>query len=115
MHRTLIVARMDPGDADAVASAFAESDATELPHLIGVSRRTLFRFHRLYFHLVEADEDISPRLYEARGHPLYRDLNAKLGELISPYEKRPGNDTPSLYPGTVTEVTATIFFADSDV
>jgi len=86
VHRTLIVARMDPADADAVASAFAESDATDLPHMIGVSRRTLFRFHSLYFHLVEADEDISPKLYEARGHPLYRDLNAKLGELISPYD-----------------------------
>ncbi len=86
MHQTLIVARMDASDADAVAEAFAESDATQLPHMIGVSRRTLFRFHDLYFHLVEADGDVSPNLYNARSHPLYQDLNTKLSKLISPYD-----------------------------
>jgi hypothetical protein len=54
--RTLIVARMEPEEADAVAQIFSDSDATELPGMIGLSRRTLFRFHDLYFHLVEADE-----------------------------------------------------------
>lgn len=85
-HRTLIVARMQAGNADAVAAAFAESDASELPRMIGVSRRTLFRFHDLYFHLVEADGDISPALYRARSHPLYTVLNTKLGALVSPYD-----------------------------
>lgn len=86
MHRTLIVARMDAADAPAVADVFAESDASELPHLIGVSRRTLFAFHDLYFHLVEADSDISPDLYRARSHPLYKDINTRLGQFISPYD-----------------------------
>lgn len=86
MHQTMIVARMDASNADAVAEAFAESDATRLPHMIGVSRRTLFRFHDLYFHLVEADEDVSPNLYKARSHPLYQDLNTKLSKLILPYD-----------------------------
>jgi cyclase len=85
-HRTLIVARMDPNAAPAVADAFGRSDATELPHLVGVSRRTLFFFHDLYFHLVEADEDIAERLYQVRGTDLYRELNAELAELISPYD-----------------------------
>ncbi|WP_203820156.1 TcmI family type II polyketide cyclase [Paractinoplanes ferrugineus] len=86
MHRTLIVARMQPSEADAVASIFAESDATDLPHMIGVSRRTLFRFHDLYFHLVEADDDITPNLYEARKHPLYDTVNKGLAEHIRPYD-----------------------------
>ena len=86
MHRTLIVARMDPQDASDIAHVFAESDATDLPHMIGVSRRTLYTFHRLYFHLVEADKDVSPNLYRARTHPLYNDINTKLGQFISPYD-----------------------------
>lgn len=84
-HRTLIVARMDHDDADKVAALFAESDATELPHMIGVRRRTLFRFHGLYFHLVEADESITPNLYKARSHPLYEDINTRLQEFMTPY------------------------------
>lgn len=86
MHRTLIVARMDVCDSAAIAEVFAESDATDLPHLIGVSRRMLFTFHDLYFHLVEAPQDISPNLYKARSHPLYSDINTKLGRFISPYD-----------------------------
>lgn len=86
MHQTLIVARMEPGEADAVARLFAESDATELPRMIGVSRRTLFRFHDLYFHLVQADEEITPNLYEARRHPLYTTLSDELAKHLRPYD-----------------------------
>ena len=86
MARTLIVARMDPAEADAVARIFAESDETELPHRIGVTRRTLFRFHDLYFHLVEADDDITPNLYQARKSELYQDINTKLASHIRPYD-----------------------------
>jgi cyclase len=86
MDRTLIVARMDPGPAEAIADIFAASDATELPHLIGVSRRTLFRFHDLYFHLVEADKDVTANLYQARSHPLYDDIQRKLASHVSPYD-----------------------------
>lgn len=86
MHRTLIVARMNPGEATAVARIFADSDATELPRMIGVSRRTLFRFHDLYFHLVEADKDISPDLDKARSHPLYYGISEQLSHHIRPYD-----------------------------
>lgn len=86
MHRTLIVAKMDARDRDEIAGVFAESDATDLPRIIGVSRRTLFSFHDLYFHLVEAPHDISPNLHKARGSALYSDINAKLGRFISPYD-----------------------------
>lgn len=86
MDRTLIVARMRPEDEEAVAKIFAESDSSELPYMIGARRRTLFRFHELYMHLVEADTDITPNLYKARSHPLYHDINTKLGAYISPYD-----------------------------
>jgi cyclase len=84
--RTLIVARMEPEEAEAVAQIFSDSDATELPRMIGVSRRMLFRFHDLYFHLVEADDDISRDLYKARSHPLYGDINQRLSHHIRPYD-----------------------------
>ncbi len=86
MHRTLIVARLQPDKVTDIAEIFGESDASELPHMIGVSRRTLFRFHDLYFHLVEADEDISPNLYRARSHPLYDEINTRLAACVRPYD-----------------------------
>jgi cyclase len=86
MKRTLIVARMDPGPPEAIAKLFAESDATELPDLVGVTRRTLFRFHDLYFHLVEADEDIQPSLYAVRSKPLYKNLSDQLQDHVKPYD-----------------------------
>ena len=86
MHRTLIVARMDPADAAGVAGAFAASDDSDLPRMVGVARRTLFAFHDLYFHLVEADEDITKNLYRARSHPLYNDINTALSRYIRPYD-----------------------------
>ncbi|RSD19463.1 TcmI family type II polyketide cyclase [Amycolatopsis eburnea] len=86
MHRTLIVAKLKTDSPERIADVFAESDATELPHLVGVSRRTLFNFHDLYFHLVEAERDINPSLYRARTTPLYQDINTKLAELVSPYD-----------------------------
>jgi len=84
-HRTLIVARMDAADADSVAEVFARSDATDLPHRIGVSRRTLFRFHDLYFHLVEAERDVAEQVDQARTHPLFREVNEQLRPFIQPY------------------------------
>ncbi|MEV4471440.1 TcmI family type II polyketide cyclase [Nonomuraea salmonea] len=87
MHRTLIVAKLrSAGNIGPIADAFGASDESELPHMVGVSRRTLFHFHDLYFHLVEADEDISPNLYKARSHPLYEDVNARLAKLVAPYD-----------------------------
>jgi cyclase len=86
MKRTLIVARMEAADARAVAGLFAESDATELPHLVGVTHRTLFRFHDLYFHLVEAGDDVRERLRGVFGHPLYATIHDSLDAYIRPYD-----------------------------
>jgi len=82
---TLIVARMDPVNAPEVGGLFAQSDATELPHLIGVQRRQLLTFHDLYFHLIEADGNVAPRVREYRDHPGFRELNADLAKFVLPY------------------------------
>jgi len=92
VYRTLIIARMNAADADAIAKIFAESDMTELPHMVGVKRRTVFSFHDLYCHLLESNIDITPTLYKARSHPLYIDIKEKLGQYISPYD--PGWQEP---------------------
>lgn len=86
MHRTLIVAKFKTDDPTEIADVFEESDTSDLPHMVGVSRRTLFSFHDLYFHLVEADEDISPNLYRARSHPLYQDIHERLANFVYPYD-----------------------------
>ena len=85
-HRTLIIARLNVDDPAEIAETFAESDASDLPHMVGVTRRMLFTFHDLYLHLVEAPQDISPNLYRARSHPLYQDINTKLAKFVRPYD-----------------------------
>lgn len=85
-HRTLIVARMKPGDEAEVAGIFGESDKGELPHLVGVSRRNLFSFHGLYFHLIEASEDVRGTLPDVREHPLFVDVNTKLASYVTAYD-----------------------------
>jgi cyclase len=86
VHNTLIIAKMNAADAESVANIFAESDASDLPEMIGVRHRTLFTFHDLYIHLVQADKDPSPALYRARSHPLYARINSQLSQFISPYD-----------------------------
>ena len=86
LHRKLIVARMEPSSASAVADIFAESDSGELPRMLGVTRRGLFRFQGLYFHLFESEQEIEPHLAGVREHPLFVDVNTKLARYISPYD-----------------------------
>ncbi|GAA2273821.1 MULTISPECIES: TcmI family type II polyketide cyclase [Kitasatospora] len=85
-HRTLIVARLEPVHRPRVAELFADSDRTELPNIVGVSRRMLFGFHDLYFHLIEADSEIGPGLERARSTSLFQDLNFELAKCVRPYD-----------------------------
>lgn len=88
MKHTLIVARMNDGDERAVADLFAASDATELPQRVGVRSRTLFRFHGLYFHLIEADDEVRARVEDVRHDPEFRELSRKLDPFIRPYDPK---------------------------
>ncbi|MER5813409.1 TcmI family type II polyketide cyclase [Streptomyces sp. NPDC002033] len=86
MHQALIVARMAPGSAPDIAGLFAASDAGELPHLVGVSRRSLFQFGDVYLHLIESDKDPGPAIAQVTDHPEFRDLSDRLSAFISPHD-----------------------------
>ncbi|MGW4031231.1 TcmI family type II polyketide cyclase [Streptomyces sp. NPDC004838] len=85
-HRALIVARMAPGSADGIAELFAKSDDGELPHLVGVTRRSLFQFGDVYLHLIESDRPPGPAIAQVTEHPDFRDLSDRLTAFISPYD-----------------------------
>lgn len=84
-EHTLIVARLDPRHTGEVARLFGESDAGELPHLVGVTRRTLYSFHGLYFHHIEAERPVGPKLRELRDEPIFSGLNEALSHYVRPY------------------------------
>lgn len=86
MEKTLIVARMLPGSEQDIASVFADSDATELPRRIGVQSRTLFRFHDLYMHLIEAEQPLTAAVDSRREDPLFREVSKNLEPFVSAYD-----------------------------
>ena len=85
IKRGVIVARIKPGSEQAVARIFAESDATELPHLTGVRHRSLFVLDDVYIHLVETDDDFATAVDSVRDHELFKDISRKLDQYIRPY------------------------------
>lgn len=86
MSRLLIVSRIIPGAEGRVAQIFAESDATELPGLTGVTHRSLYCLHDLCVHLLETSDDVDPdALAAARNHPLFQQVNERLSAHTSPY------------------------------
>ncbi|MEU6933416.1 TcmI family type II polyketide cyclase [Streptomyces sp. NPDC046385] len=86
MHHALIVARMAPDSAPAIADVFAASDRGELPHLVGVTRRSLFQFGDVYLHLIESERDPAPAIAKLTGHPEFRDTSEKLSAYVSAYD-----------------------------
>lgn len=85
MHRALIVARIRPDREEEVAAVFADSDRGELPRLVGVRSRSLFRFDDLYMHLIEGDRPLGPAVAEVKDHPAFRSVSAALDPMISAY------------------------------
>lgn len=83
--RALMVMKMDPAHADTVAELFAKHDEGDMPRVVGISRRTLFRHHDLYMHLLEADTDVLSKLYAARSRPDFQDVNAELSNYLQRY------------------------------
>jgi cyclase len=87
MDRTLIVARIKPNTERDVAAVFARSDEDgELPRLMGVRSRSLFRFHDLYFHLVELEGDGRGAVENARSHELFQAISRDLVPFIDAYD-----------------------------
>ncbi|GHB42231.1 hypothetical protein GCM10010377_36330 [Streptomyces viridiviolaceus] len=86
MHHTLIVARMAPGAAPDIAKVFAESDRGELPHLVGVTGRSLFEFGDVYLHLIESESDPAATIAGLTGHPEFRQVSERLSPYVSAYD-----------------------------
>jgi putative monooxygenase len=84
--RGVIVAKIKPGSEEQVAEIFAESDATDLPHLTGVKHRSLFVLDDVYVHLVETEEDVEEAVGRVRGHELFKEISQKLDPYIQPYD-----------------------------
>jgi cyclase len=85
VNRGVIVAKIKPGCADKVAAIFAESDASDLPKLVGVRHRSLFILEDIYIHYVETDADFDASVAEVRDHSLFREISKKLDPYIQPY------------------------------
>jgi cyclase len=85
VRRGVIVAKIKPGAEEDVARIFAESDASELPELVGVKHRSLFILEDIYIHLVELEESFDDKVGEVRDHPLFKEISRKLDDFIIPY------------------------------
>lgn len=86
MHHALIVARMAPGSAPDIAELFAASDSSELPHLVGVTRRKLFQFGDVYLHMIESERPPGPEIAKVTEHPAFKDISDRLTAFVSPYD-----------------------------
>jgi cyclase len=85
-NRSVIVARIRPGAEPHVARIFAESDATELPHDLGVTERSLYTLEDLYVHMVEFEQDVETVMSRAMRHPGFKAISQQLAPYISPYD-----------------------------
>jgi hypothetical protein len=92
VHETMIIAKMDPRDADDVAGVFGRYDATSMPAEIGVRHRSLFRFHGLYVHLIGFDRPPAESMRIAQSLPDFRAVSEDLKPYIEAYD--PGWRSP---------------------
>ena len=83
--RTLIVAKIQPGSAPDIARIFADSDATSLPHDLGVAERSLYALDDLYVHLIDFRADGAQAMSELHTHQGFRDISERLARHVSPY------------------------------
>jgi hypothetical protein len=86
MSRALIIARMCPGAEADVRRIFAKSDATDLPHELGVLRRSLYRFADIYIHSIEMESEPTQSIHSGRTLPAFRQITEDLKPFISPYD-----------------------------
>ncbi|GAA2846797.1 TcmI family type II polyketide cyclase [Streptosporangium fragile] len=82
----LIVARLSPGGSGEVSRLFGESDAGELPRVLGVTRRDLFRYRDLYVHHVEFEGSATEAMAVAREREDFRRLSRELAPYVTPYD-----------------------------
>ncbi|HLI71550.1 MAG TPA: TcmI family type II polyketide cyclase [Ktedonobacteraceae bacterium] len=83
LYRGIIVGRHTPGSEDKIVKAFERSDATELPHIIGVTSRHVWVQGDIYVHFVEGRSSLPTVLKEYAGHPLFQEVKAELDQYVS--------------------------------
>lgn len=87
MYSSLIVGRMEPHLSADVADLFKAFDRTGMPHSMGTTRRELFTYHGLYFHLQDfAGAHGGDRIREARNDPRFIQISADLKPYIEAYD-----------------------------
>jgi len=85
MHRSVIVAKIEPAAEDEVTAIWSESDRTELPHVVGVLHRSLYRLGDLYVHLLETELPGASAVASAARHPEFARVSQELSRFITPY------------------------------
>lgn len=86
MNRVLIVARLCPGAQSDVRRIFTDSDATSLPHDLGVLRRSLYTFGDIYIHEMEMASAPAASIQSGRELPAFRQISRDLERYIKPYD-----------------------------
>ena len=86
MSQTMIIAKMQPDHASQVAEIFARYDATEMPYQIGVTGRSLYRFHDLYIHLIDFARPSDEAMGIAQQLPSFRAVSEELKAYINAYD-----------------------------
>ncbi len=83
LYRGIIIGKHPPGSEDKITEAFTRSDATELPHLIGVKSRHVWVQGEVYVHFVEGQTSLPTVLREYAQHPLFQEVKAELDQYVS--------------------------------
>lgn len=98
MARGMIIGRLRPGaQKQEIIAAFQESDATELPQLIGIQTRSVFILGDIYVHLIESETPLEVVLTDMKDHALFVDIKQRLDRCVEPL-------SPDLYPGIAEEI-----------
>ena len=87
MYRSIIVARIRPNAEPSVAQVFADSDATSLPHELGVARRSLYSLNDIYLHVIDMHNDPMETLRDAPKLPGFQQISANLRPYIHAYDE----------------------------
>lgn len=81
--RGIIVGKCKPGSEEKIAEAFARSDATDLPHKLGVKSRHIWVQNEIYVHFVENEVALPEVLSDYAQEPLFQEVKAELDQYVS--------------------------------
>lgn len=83
-YRGVIIGRYQHGSEAEIVDAFKRSDATELPHMLGVKSRHVWVLGDIYMHFVEAQASLPTIIKEYAQHPLFKQVKADVDTYVKP-------------------------------